>query len=97
MRLLQLLFVLSAVSVAAQELPDSGLPDASVGQGGAEQGSEENDPNNVPCVDSNTCANGFQCVNARCVPRPVKNVGCSAVPGVLVLGGLAIAWRRRRA
>ncbi len=88
--------MLSAVSVAAQELPDSGLPDASVGQGGAEQGSEENDPNAVPCLDSSTCGQGFQCVNTRCVPRPIIKVGCNAVPGVLVLGALVAALRRKR-
>ena len=82
--------------MAAQDIPDSGLPDASVGQGSAQQGTEENDPNNVPCIDSNTCSNGFQYVNTRCVPRPVKNVGCQAVPGAMLLGGLAFALRRRR-
>lgn len=96
MRTLTLLLMLLAVPVTAQDLPDSGLPDGSVGQGGAEQGSEENDPNNVPCLDTRECAGGFECVDSRCVPRPIRTVGCTAVPGGLVLGALILALRRRR-
>ena len=83
--------------MSAQDIPDSGLPDGGVvGSGGAEQASPENDPNATSCLDAKACDMGFDCVNGRCVPRAVKNVGCSAVPGALVLGALVVALRRRR-
>lgn len=96
MRLVRLWLLLSAVSVAAQELPDAGLPDASVGEGGAERGSEENDPTGMACLDAKACGGSFDCVNGRCVPRAPVVVGCGAAPGLVVLGGVLTLLRRRR-
>ncbi len=98
MRTLLFLLMLVAVPVAAQELPDAGLPDGSVGSGGADRGSEEYDPNAASCLDSKSCTRGFECVDARCVPVPVKQAGCSAAPaGLWLLAALAIGARRRAA
>ena len=80
--------------------PDASVPDASVGQGGVDQTSEENDPNTLPCLSSADCEHGFTCRGRRCVPTPVKNASCGGAPlaavmlagGVVLVGGL----RRRR-
>jgi hypothetical protein len=60
----------SAVAWAQQadgSVPD--VPDASVGQGGSDQGQEEgDDPTRVPttCQDSRDCSRGFSCKGGRC-------------------------------
>lgn len=82
----------------AQDLPDSGLPDASVEGGSAQGTSEENDPQGGPCLESKDCSQGFACSAGRCVPVKPKSVGCSAAPG-LMLGAAAVVGsllRRRR-
>ncbi len=81
----------------AQDLPDSGLPDGSVGEGSAEGMTEENDPQGGPCLESKDCSQGFACAGRRCVPVKPKNLGCTSSPGVLVAAGaLLLALRRRR-
>lgn len=90
------LFLTVGTLALAQELPDAGLPDGSVGQGGADRDNEESDGTNDPCLDSRTCSNGFTCVDARCVPAPVKDLGCSSVPGLMVaLAALLVRFKRR--
>ena len=97
-----LLLVTAAAGPAwAQDLPDSGLPDGSVGEGSAEGMSEENDPQGGPCLDSKDCTQGFACVSARCVPVKPKSVGCASMPGTVPLSLTALAalgtlLRRRR-
>lgn len=97
--LLGALFLSSfATGALAQDLPDASLPDASVGGGGADMTSEENDQG-VPCLDSRDCEGRFTCDRGRCVPGSVKKVGCggTAALGTLVLGaGLVVTRRRRR-
>jgi hypothetical protein len=85
----------------AQELPDAGLPDGSVGEGSAEGMSEENDPQGGPCLDSKDCSQGFACVSQRCVPTKPKTVGCTSMPGAIPLalagvGAIGTLLRRRR-
>jgi hypothetical protein len=94
--LLCLVILLGALHVSAQELPDSGLPDAAVGQGGADRMNEEGDTEGSPCLDSRTCAQGLACVSGRCVPSKVKNVGCSAAP-LSLAGAVGLLASRRRA
>ena len=94
-----LFIVLLAVTspVWAQELPDSGLPDGSIGEGSAEGMTEENDPQGGPCLVSKDCSQGFACVDARCVPVKPKSIGCSAAPvGLVMAGAIGLALRRRR-
>ncbi|MEW5743198.1 MAG: hypothetical protein AB1938_30060 [Myxococcota bacterium] len=91
-----LLLALCPGLALAQDLPDASLPDASVGQGGAEHGSEENDPGG-PCLDSRDCEGGFTCANGRCVPGGVRKTGCggtAALATVLVAAGLVVSRRR---
>jgi hypothetical protein len=91
-----LVMVLAPMNAPAQAL-DAGLPDASVGQGGADQTSEENDPNAAPCLDSKSCDNGFSCIAGRCVPGPRRNAtGCAAAPAGALLAALVVGRGRRR-
>lgn len=95
-RILLLLLLASAAVSLAQDLPDAGLPDASVGQGGADQGSEENDPNG-PCKTDRDCLGATACVNGSCKPTTVKDLGCSSAPVLLLLPAVvALRWRRGR-
>lgn len=94
-RILLLLVLTGAAVSLAQDLPDAGLPDASVGQGGADQGSEENDPNGA-CRSDRDCLGATACVNGSCKPTPVKELGCSSAP-VLFLLPLVVTLRDRRA
>jgi hypothetical protein len=88
-----LVSLLVGAPAVAQELPDSGLPDASVGMGGADQTNEENDVGG-PCVTTSECDRGFACTDGRCTPTRVKNLGCASVGGELVLLA-ALLWNRR--
>ncbi len=90
-----ILFGWSSV-VWAQDLPDSGLPDASVEGGSAQGMSEENDPQGGPCLVSKDCSQGFACVDARCIPVKPKSVGCSAAPELLLGAAALVAILRRR-
>lgn len=93
-----LFIFLFGLSTAAwgQDLPDSGLPDASVG-GSTDGTSEENDPQGGPCLVSKDCTQGFACAGGRCVPVTPKTVGCSAGPELLLgAAGLAALLIRRR-
>ncbi len=55
---------------------DASIPDASVGMGGADQTSEENDEGG-PCLSASNCERSFTCSAGRCVPAPVKTAsGC---------------------
>lgn len=79
----------------AQELPDAGLPDASVGEGGADRGDEEDESSHSACLDSKSCNQGFACVDGRCIPQKPISVGCQTAPW-LTLPTLLLAWARRR-
>lgn len=93
-----LAIALLTTSVAvAQDLPDAGLPDGSVGEGGADRDNEERDTNDGPCVDSKRCTMGFECVNGRCVPAPVIDLGCTSAPALVMAALAALLWNRRRA
>ena len=64
------------VSGAALAQQDASIPDASVGMGGADQTSEENDQGG-PCLSTRDCDRTFTCSAGRCVPSPVRSAsGC---------------------
>lgn len=92
--------LLAAVPAWADaDLPDAGLPDASVGGTGAERASEEEeDSTDNPCLDDGDCDRGFQCLQARCTYRAYRDADfsfCGAAPSwPLIL--LALAALRRR-
>ncbi|MFT3710490.1 MAG: hypothetical protein QM817_22940 [Archangium sp.] len=96
MRALVLIVLLGAVPVVAQDLPDAGLPDASVGQGGAERDNEEGDAEGSACVDTSTCGARLECVNSRCVPSKSRTVGCSSLGDSFAFAALALGLLRRR-
>jgi uncharacterized protein (TIGR03382 family) len=101
MRTCLIMLMTVAMTTWAQDLPDSGLPDASVEEGSAEGMSEENDPQGGPCLDSKDCSQGFACSGQRCIPVKPKNLGCSAlppeaVPVAFVAAVVGMALRRRR-
>lgn len=74
--------------------PDASLPDASVGQGGADQTSEEADQNDLPCLTSSDCDGPFTCTDGRCVPAPIRHASCGAGAGALA--GVAALVRARK-
>ncbi len=72
------------------------LPDASVDQGSAQGGSEENDTPTT-CMSDTDCDNGSACSNHVCVYRPSRtatNEGCSTA-GAWLMGPLAVLALRR--
>lgn len=93
---------LAGVARAQADLPDAGLPDASVGGTGAERASEEEeDSTNNPCLSDRDCDHGLQCVKSRCTWRRFRDAtleGCDALPAqtLAVLGALALIVRARR-
>ncbi len=92
-----LLLVLCLAPVGfAQDLPDAGLPDASVGEGGADRDNEENDQGG-PCRSASDCQGAFTCENGRCVPTQVVDASCGVAPGGLLLWLAALCFRRRGA
>ena len=104
-QLLLVLGLLAASAPARADGPDPalpGVPDASVGVGGADHSSEENDSTQQPCLDSSQCDLRTTCSNGRCVPTPVRNAaGCGGgALGALSLStsfglALTVALRRR--
>ncbi len=98
---LLLLLCLGALPSRAQaDLPDAGLPDASVGGTGAERASEEQDTTSTgstPCLTERDCDRGFQCLAGKCSYRVYREAtfeGCDAVPGVWLLGVGLLLGRR---
>lgn len=98
-----LLLLLVAGPVFAQaDLPDAGLPDASVGGTGAERASEEEeDETSNPCLSDRDCDRGFACVNTKCTWRRYREAtfeGCGAetATGLWIAGALLLARRARR-
>lgn len=100
---MRLLFLLTCVGLApaalAQGLPDASMPDASVGEGGVDQTSEENDAD-TPCLDARDCPGRFICDAGRCVPGPVTRAGCGGATALAALSAalvLGLALRPARA
>jgi hypothetical protein len=97
--LVALLFSVTSATVVRAQAFDASIPDASVGQGGPNQTSEENDPNAYPCLDSSLCEKGYLCRNGHCVPpgKSSSSSGCSTtVVPLSLLGVLALLRRARR-
>lgn len=95
------LLLLSGLAWAQADLPDAGLPDAPVGETGAERSSEEEDANlETPCLSDRDCDRGFMCANGTCRWQRYRDAtleGCSAAGGLWWCGaGLVLARRARR-
>ena len=85
--------------LAQADLPDAGLPDASVGGTGAERASEEEeDAISNPCLSDRDCDRGFACVNGKCTYRRFREAtfeGCGATGGLWLAGALLLGRRPR--
>ncbi len=83
----------------ADEVPDPNMiPDASVGQGGAQQSTEEAD-SSTTCFSDSDCDKGFTCEKAKCRWHQYRNatfVGCGGRALGLLVVGAVVAFGRRR-
>ena len=91
-RCLVLAMALWGAAALGQDLPDASLPDASVGEGGADHTSEENDPGGA-CLSAADCERGFTCRGGSCVPGGIRDAtfGCGAAAGSGLVGSLLVA------
>jgi hypothetical protein len=90
----------SAALAQGADLPDSSVPDASVGEGGGDRMNEEGEgmQANGACLSSKDCERGFNCVSNRCVYTGVRTAGgCAGGIGAMLLsvGLLGVLWRSR--
>lgn len=97
-RLALLLLLLSGSARAQADLPDAGLPDASVGGTGAERSSEEEDATlSTPCLSERDCDRGLTCTNGKCSWQRYRDAtfeGCGATSGLGLLGAVLLLRRR---
>jgi hypothetical protein len=103
---LSLLFACNAWAQVLDTPDPAQLPDASVGEGGADRtGEESQDSTASECAFDRDCDRGTACVGGRCVFRAARaastSPGCGAVPSGAVLSALAallvaLAVRARR-
>lgn len=84
---------------------DTGLPDASVGEGGADRDNPEGDDStgrvNTSCRSSRDCSSRFSCSDGRCQYTGVRKAdqqGCvlGAQAALVVMGLAAVGGHRRR-
>jgi peroxiredoxin Q/BCP len=100
--LLMLALLALSSSPAYADVTDAAIPDASVGQGGADRTSEEVDNGaGSPCLSEHDCDFGMACSAGKCVYRRPRSAttGCSALPAEAGVGATAaawLAWRRRQ-
>ena len=101
MRCLALIMVVWSGSAVAEppDVPDpSMIPDASVGQGGAQQGNEESDMAPA-CTSDNDCDRGLRCVQYKCTWQQYRQAtfrGCGGKAMAVAAIGLVFFARRRR-
>lgn len=96
---LLLLLLLAGPAWAQADLPDEGLPDASVGGTGAERSSEEEDSSlATPCLSERDCDRGLACRNGKCTWQRYRDAtfeGCAATSGLWLLGAGLLLRRSR--
>lgn len=104
---LLLLLALSPAAAWAQDAGgfdfDASIPDASVGEGGADRDQQEaeDQTGRVPtvCQDSEDCASGFSCRDRRCVWTGVRRAtggGCLGGGSAMLIFGTAFVSRSRK-
>lgn len=84
--------LLLPLAAIAQVDPDASLPDASVGQGGADQSGQEGDDSTgrvaTDCRSDLDCDKGFACQDSRCVYVGTRKAGgCGGGTGVVAALG----------
>ncbi len=89
-------------ALAQTDSPDASLPDASVGQGGADrdnpEGQDSADRTQSSCRSNKDCERGFDCQGGRCTFIGYRKAagGCAAAPApALLLAGAALLARAR--
>ncbi len=96
---LVMLMLCSAWAFADPDVPDPLMvPDASVGQGGAQQGNEESDTATV-CTSDKDCDRGLKCDHNKCTWQQYRQAtfsGCGGKALATLAVGLVLAGRRRR-
>ena len=97
---LVLLLLWPVAALADPTVPDpSMIPDAAVGQGGAQMGNEESDTNKV-CNSDKDCDRGLKCDRTKCTwqhYRQATYIGCGGKALASIALGLLVLGRRRRA
>lgn len=93
--------MLSSLLVIALTQFDASIPDASVGQMGAETSQEMEDGKiNTVCAASRDCERGFSCAQGRCKYvgyRIATQPGCTGASALLAFPLMAFwRWRRRQ-
>jgi hypothetical protein len=75
-------------------------PDASAGNGGADQMNQESDEDmkNGTCALSRDCERGFACVNGMCTYMGFRQAtqGCNTAPSLALLLAAGAIWPVRR-
>ncbi len=97
--LLGLLLAAPAFAGPADTPDASAIPDASVGQGGADQASPESIDSSRACTRDSDCDRGALCVNQVCGVGTTRNatfLGCAVAPGPALVAGLLVAFLFRR-
>ncbi len=78
---------------------DASIPDASMGNGGAETSQEMEEHPNTVCMQSHDCERGFACTNGRCSYagyRMATQPGCLGATATMLIPLLVFwGWRRR--
>ena len=93
----------AAFAQDAGDNPDGGLPDGSMGIGGADMNSQEtgDGTENTVCAETRDCQRGFTCNNNKCHYAGVRVASCagcgggSATAAMLFPVVIALRWRRR--
>lgn len=96
---LVLVVLCSAGAFADPDVPDPTMvPDASVGQGGAQQGNEESDTTTM-CTSDRDCDRGLKCDHNKCTWQRYRQAtfsGCGGKALATLALSLVVAGRRRR-
>jgi hypothetical protein len=93
-----------ALDDAGSDVLDASVVDGSVGQGGADQNTQENQDSTgtvqTVCNNTGDCDRGFECQANRCTYTGYKKAGSGCALGAdaaLLTVGLGLAFRRRAA
>ena len=81
------------------QIPDASLPDASVGQGGADRDNPESDEDMTPttCQFDRDCSSNFHCLSGKCTYAGPRQIGgCFGGSAALAIPAVGLLLVRRR-